>query len=889
MEIADFLSREGTIITDFEGNSQMFNDPGYAWFIMSGKVSFFLTTLTADGNAGIRKFLFETGTQTLFFGISPKESVQKYAIQTVVSMESVLIRIEIKRLAELLVYEQAAEQIIELTEGWLSNITGAAKLSLGNMKTLDFINNLIEREYLHNLVMESLAKLFLEQRKEEISRQEKRNENNKRLMNNAISQLSAINQKENKVALHEKSGDALFDVCRLIGKNMGFTIVLPTLSTEQELTLDDIARVSGIRTREVLLSGMWYKQDCGPILGFMEEDNRPVALIPSSPETYILHDPGKNSQRKVNREMAALIRNRGIVLFRPFPQKKISIGELLKFGLESCWKKDLLMIVFMGVFGGLLGTAVPLATGIVFNNIIPEGDKGALLQIAFILCASALAAMFFQLTRALATLRMEGKMDGSLQAAVWDRLLRLPVSFFKQYSAGELAMRAMGIGHIRIILSGTTLNTILSGIFSVFTFVVLIFYDAKLATVAAGLIILSILVMANLAFRKIKYEHQVLEISNKITGLMLQLIGSVSKFRVAGAENRAFSRWARDFTKQRKLTLRKETVANILAIYYSIFPVLAGMAIFYVQATAAKPLSASQFVGFYSAFVTFMLSMVSLADSIIGANLVIPLYKRAKAILETLPEDDETKINPGSLTGTVEVSHVSFRYQKDGPLVLRDVSFQIDEGDYIALVGTSGCGKSTLFRILLGFEQAETGKVYYNGQDLSKVDIRAVRRQLGVVLQNGQLMTGTIFSNIVGANQALTIEDAWEAAAMAGIDEEIREMPMGMHTIISEGATTISGGQKQRIMIARAIVNKPKIIFFDEATSALDNRTQTIVSQSLDMLKSTRIVIAHRLSTVINCNRIIVMDQGKIVESGTYQELMAKDGVFAGLARRQLA
>lgn len=922
MDIVDFFRREGSIITAVDGKLQILDDPSYAWFIVQGKASVFITALTTDGNPGIKNFLFDAGPDELLFGMTLEGDTQKMTIQAVNSMGSSLIRMEVSRLAELLEKEQTSKQTILLTERWLNKVMKAAKISFDGIKDVtekislfentlsggtysvgrslleisctdemvgveEYINNLGQREYIHNLIMNSLAALWSEQRQAELSRQQKRKDNDSRLMTNAISLLAALNQKEKKVGLLEKNCDALTDACRLVGQSMQITIMTPVISDEQELTLDDITRASRIRTREVLLSGEWYKQDSGPILGFMEEDGRPVAFIPESPGTYILHDPAQNSQRKVDQETASHIKDRGVVFFRPFEKKKIRLSELLSFGMKSCWKRDMLMIVLMGALGGLLGTAVPLSTGIVFDRIIPEGDKGALLQIALVLGASTLAAMLFQLTRALASLRLEGKMDGALQAAVWDRLLSLPVPFFKQYSAGELAMRAMGISQIRRILSGTTLNTILSGIFSIFTFVVLFYYDGKLAAVAAVLVTLSTLVMAHLAYRKVKYEHKVLEVSNRITGLMLQLIGSVTKFRVAGAENRAFSRWAYDFTQQRKLTLCRETVANVLAVYYSVFPVLSGMIIFYTQTTSATPMTASQFVGFYSAFMTFMFSMISLADSLIGANLVIPLYRRAKSILEALPEDDETKITPGVLTGTIEVSNVSFRYQADGPLVLQDVSFRIDEGDYVALVGTSGCGKSTLFRILLGFEKIENGKVYYNGQDLSKVDIRAVRKQLGVVLQNGQLMTGTIFSNIVGANLLLTIDDAWEAATMAGIEEDIREMPMGMHTIISEGAATISGGQKQRIMIARAIVNKPKIIFFDEATSALDNRTQAIVSQSMDTLKSTRIVIAHRLSTIMNCNKIIVMDQGKIVESGTYSELMEKDGVFATLAKRQ--
>jgi ATP-binding cassette subfamily C protein len=278
-----------------------------------------------------------------------------------------------------------------------------------------------------------------------------------------------------------------------------------------------------------------------------------------------------------------------------------------------------------------------------------------------------------------------------------------------------------------------------------------------------------------------------------------------------------------------------------------------------------------------------------MSNAFFSVSQIFPILEKIEPILDTKPEYDEYKSNPGNLTGSVEVSHVSFRYQEEDPLVLKDVSIKIREGEYVGLVGPSGSGKSSLLRVLLGFENPETGRVYYDGQDLTKVDIRAIRRQLGVVLQNGKLMSGDIFSNVVGANINLTLDDAKEAIRMAGLEEDINAMPMGMHTVINEGATTISGGQRQRLLIARAIANKPKIIFFDEATSALDNQTQAIVSESLDSLKATRIVIAHRLSTVMNCDRIIVLDKGAIVEEGSYAELMQLNGVFAELAKRQLA
>lgn len=902
MKVPDFFNREGTQVPIDGNKPQILDDASYVWMVGPGKIYVFLTTLTKDNMTGAKHFLFEAKQGDLLFGIKPEGFPDKKGFLASGLVGSTLMRLEVNQLRKL-IEEEASEEVKRLVGHWLKALDKVSKTDdISRVEIAateeklwhedEYLNDPLVMEDYHSQVLQSTTELWEKQNLAEKKRLQEKRRHDRRLMANAISRMASINQKEKTISLEEKSGDFLLDACRLVGQGMKIEIVSPPVNSsgsQSNTQIDDIARASRIRTREVALTGEWYKQDGGPILGYMEEDDRPVALIPASPSKYILHDFASGIKKLVDKETAAKIKHFGFVFYRPFDHKKITLRDLLSFGFQSSWKRDLVMIALMGVMGGVLGTAIPLATGIVFNSIIPAGEKGQLLQIAFFLGASALASMLFQFTRSLATLRMEGKMEGSLQASVWDRLLSLPVPFFAQFSAGELAMRAMGISQIRRILSGVTLNTILSSIFSVFTFALLFYYDIRLAGVAAVLVTLAILVMSSLGYRQVRYERKILEISNNISGMMLQIIGGITKFRVAGAESRAFHRWSKEFAEQRKLAFKRETLSNWLATFNAFFPILSSMAIFYTLTSSTGSLSPGQFIAFNSAFLSFMFSVVSLSESFISANIVIPLYQKAKPILETLPEYDDNKINPKTLTGAIEVSHVSFRYKEDGPAVLQDVSFQIDEGDYVALVGTSGCGKSTLLRVLLGFEKPETGKVYYNGQDLSKVDIRAVRKQLGVVLQNGQLMSGNIFSNIVGANPYLTIDDAWEAARMAGFEEDIKEMPMGMHTIISEGASTISGGQKQRLMIARAIIKKPKIIFFDEATSALDNTTQAIVSKSLDRLQATRVVIAHRLSTIINCNKIIVMDQGKIVESGTYQELIENKGVFADLVKRQLA
>ncbi|MGE4273579.1 MAG: NHLP bacteriocin export ABC transporter permease/ATPase subunit [Desulfitobacterium sp.] len=925
----EFVKQKGIRIP-LDGQKTFFlQDNRYIWLVEQGKAAVFLATMDDKLQAGTKTFLFEAYPGDWLFGVTPEGSPYKKGLLVSGLLGSSLLRIDIKELTELLSNRIKAveedgkglqgtsrdeQQVYEAISQWLHTLAKisrsekyseeeVAALSLGfsqdevasaaseAISEYEYITNDSLRAGYHSQVLQAANDTWDEKKDSEQKRLLEKSRSDQRLMTNAISKLAAITEKVETKALADQTGDPLLDACRLLGQTMKMKVIAPAeaLGNQRDLNLDDIARASRMRVREVALQGDWYTQDSGPLLGYMKEDHRPIALTPSTPTKYLLHDYTQGVTRPVDRETAKEIDVFGFVFYRPFAEKKITARDLLTLGRENSWSRDLLMIFLMGALGGILGTAIPLATGMIFNTIIPEGERGHLIQIAFFLGASALATMIFQFVRSLATLRMEGKMEGAIQAAIWDRLLSLPVPFFKQFPAGELAMRAMGISQIRKILSGVTLNTVLSSIFSVFTLALMFYYDRKLAGVATALVALDLIVMGFLGFRQVGYERKILDISNRISGMMLQLIGGITKFRVAGAEARAFYRWAERFSEQRQFVFKRRLLGNWQTTFHDIFPLLASMIVFYTLTAGHSPLSPGEFIGFNAAFVSFTLSMSSLAESIIGAYIVIPLYQRAKPILDTLPEYDETKVTPIPLRGSIEMDHISFRYKEDGPLVLKDVSCHIKEGDYVALVGTSGCGKSTLLRILLGFEKPETGKIYYDGQDLEKVDIRAIRKQLGVVLQNGQLMSGNIFTNIVGANPYLTIDDAWAAARMAGIDEDIQAMPMGMHTMISEGASTISGGQKQRLMIARAIVNQPKILFFDEATSALDNRTQAIVSQSLDRLKVTRIVIAHRLSTIINCNKIIVMDKGRIVESGTYDELMSKGGVFANLVHRQLA
>jgi ATP-binding cassette subfamily C protein len=699
----------------------------------------------------------------------------------------------------------------------------------------------------------------------------------------------------------EETADPLLAVCRMVGQAQGITI-RSRPETEGGVRQGDlltrICDASRVRARRVILREDWWRRDNGPLVGFRTIDEggaqagktkRPVALLPTSTRSYDLIDPVERTRTPVDAAVSETLSGDAWMFYPPLPERPVRKGDLLAMAVRER-RDDLGTILLMGLCGGLLALLVPVLTGQVFGNVIPGADRGQLVQITLALIVAALASASFQVTRSIAVLRLGGKMDGTVQSAVWDRLLSLPVSFFRRYTVGDLANRSMGIDAIRDMLTGNVLTSLLAAIFSVFSFALLFYYSWRLALLATALVAVLAGVTGFLTWLQLRHQRALLRMQGRMASLVFGLIHGISKLRVAGAEARAYARWAEGFAEQRRRTLSAQRAANLQASFNAIYALTTSMAIFAVAgfSTADTTLSLGEFLAFNAAFGQFLAAVLSMIGVLSSVLTMVPIYERLSPILETVPEVDESKAEPGELAGEIEFSHVSFRYQEDGPLILDDVSFRARPGEFIALVGPSGAGKSTCLRMVLGFEKPTSGSIYYDGQDLAALAIQSVRRQIGVVLQTGRPMAGSIFSNIIGS-ASLGIDDAWEAARMAGLEDDIKAMPMGMHTVISEGAETFSGGQKQRILIARAIVTRPRIVLFDEATSALDNRTQEIVSRSLERLKATRIVIAHRLSTIQNADRIYVMEGGRVVEDGTYDELIRRGGSFARLAERQIA
>lgn len=697
----------------------------------------------------------------------------------------------------------------------------------------------------------------------------------------------------------EDRRDPVVAACRLVGEHLGVEIQVPRAgeATKKKNRLALIASASRLRSRQVLLRGEWWKRDNGPLVGFRvipaadedgDDEHRPVALLPTSPRSYDLVDAVTRERLPVDAELASELTGEARMFYPPLPERPLTAKDLLAATVKA-GRKDLTMVMLMGAGGGILALLVPILTGKIFGEVIPGADRGQLLQMTLALVVGALAAAIFQITRSIAVLRLSGRVDGRVQAAVWDRLLALPVSFFRRFSVGDLTTRSLGVDRIRDMLTGNVLTSVLAAVFSIFSFLLLFYYSMYLALVASGLVLLLMAATGLVTWMQLRHQRRVHHLQGRLASLLLGALQGISKLKVGGAEKRVYGLWAERFAEQRQASIRARRMANAQTGFNAVYGILSPLVIFaFVGLSTRLDLSVGDFLAFNAAFVQFTTAALSMVGVFSSLLTIVPVYERLQPILEARPEVDSSKTEAGDLSGDLEFSHVSFRYQEDGPLILDDVSLRARPGEFIALVGPSGSGKSTCLRLILGFEEPESGSIYFDGQDLSSLSGESVRRQIGVVLQNGQPMVGDIFSNIVGSSN-LTLEDAWEAAEMAGLVDDIRDMPMGMHTVVSEGAGTFSGGQKQRLLIARAIVRRPRILLFDEATSALDNRTQDIVSRSLEALKATRVVVAHRLSTIQNADCIYVIDAGRVVESGTHRELLEQRGLFYRLAERQIA
>ena len=660
-------------------------------------------------------------------------------------------------------------------------------------------------------------------------------------------------------------------------------------------TLTEIMRASHIRIRTVLLTKNWFRSDCGPLIGRLSHEQRPVALLWRS-DRYELIDPTLGTSQFIDDNVELKLMPHAISVIRPLPSDRdLSFAQLLRFSLTR-YRRDLFAL-FCLWFGLLVIIWVaPGQTKPIVDDIIPNAKLNALGIMALVLTSVALGQSAFSLCQRLFVVRMQAGISSDAQMAVLDRVLRLPQRFLSTFSAGDLTHRVMAVTELSSDIGANALWGIL-GSTATLVSMAPYFLRSPLAWIPLTAIVVTILATLRIGRRIRKLASQVNKRESDLFGFAVQMVGGVSKLHVSQAAQRAFNHWASRYTEQMRLVSEMQRHQDRLRIINVSIATLALLALFHEAAVLLGTsieissglawMTIGKFLVFHSAFKFAMSESKSLSETMVNVldqwskrNLVEPL------LAEPL-ENDASKVDPGDLAGGFSVRGVSFRYRADGPLILNDVSIEARPGEFIAVVGPSGSGKSTLLRLLFGFEAPEAGSIYFDNQELGGIDAAVVRRQIGVVFPNGQINNGTVYENIA-LGRPLSFAEAWQAVRDAGLEQEVKALPMGLHTVLNEGATTFSGGQRQRLLIARALAGNPRILLFDEATSALDNRTQAHVSESLRRRNITRLVIAHRLSTIRDADRIYVIANGRVDQCGTFNELMAVEGHFQRMAKRQL-
>ena len=660
---------------------------------------------------------------------------------------------------------------------------------------------------------------------------------------------------------------------------------IPKGLKDHEAQLEYCLRPHGLMKRQILLEENWWRDAYGPVLAYTKADNEPVALLPDSITGYSFFDREKGRRVRLNKKTAALFGTDAYCFYRPFPRRKLGIPDLLAYMKNCLTMSDSVMILLGTLAVTGVGMLMPRITKALTGPVISGGRTDMLVGIAICMLCTAVSAQLIGAVSGMLSSRVQTKTSMGVQSAMMMRVMSLPANFFRKYSAGELTSRSSSVDQLCQLIMGMFVGTGLTSLASLL-YITQIFSFAPKLVVPSLLIILATVVFSLISsVVQIRISKKQMEHGARESGMTYAMISGVQKIKLAGAEKRFFARWLDLYSQGAELVYAPPTFIKINSVITTGIGLVSNIVLYFLAVRGG--LDQSDYYAFTAAYGAVMGAFSSLAGVALSVGQIKPILEMAEPFLSAEPETADSKETVSRISGSIELNNVYFRYSENSPYIVNDLSLRIRPGEYVAIVGRTGCGKSTLMRLLLGFEKPERGAVYYDGKDISCIDLASLRRKIGTVMQNGGLFQGDIYSNIVISAPHLTLDEAWEAAEVAGIADDIRAMPMGMQTLISEGQGGISGGQKQRIMIARAVAPKPKILMFDEATSALDNKTQKQVSEALDKMGCTRIVIAHRLSTIRHCDRILVLDGGRMIEEGSYEQLIRKNGRFAELVKRQ--
>ena len=686
---------------------------------------------------------------------------------------------------------------------------------------------------------------------------------------------------------------ALTDALEIIGRHEGIDFKIPARRgpSDTQIGLVDVLDASGVRARRIRFNDQrgWWRGDSNAILAFRGEDGQPVALLPGMFGRYREVDPVSKRSARVTAERAGALANEAWMFYRPLPAGKAKPADLLAIALHGS-AADLVRLVIAGLPGGLIKLAPAVALGFVANHVAASGSAGALYAVAVAVAGLGLLGAMLHLLQSTAMMRLEGRSASRVEAAFWDRLMRLPPSVLHRHPSGDLAMSGMTFQNLRDGLQGVVADSLLSVVFLLPVFAVIFFYDATLGIGALVFSLASLLLTVFLGLRQISPYGRMISAGRRVAGRLFQIVGGITKLRVENAEGSAFAIWARDYREQKRAELELGGLEGHSRAFGAALPYIAAGALLLAVVTLGdRDVPVGDFLVVYTVFIAFQSAVARLGESFGTVAATLPAFEQMRPLLSAEPETEVEGEPVDYLGGEVLFDRISFRYDPDGPLILDDVTIRARPGEFVAIAGESGAGKSTLFRLALGIDRPTAGAIYYDGRDLRHLNLKQVRRQIGAVPQSVGLHPQDLWDNVVSHHDGVATPDVWKAVGIAEMEEQIKAMPMGLMTMVGTSGAVLSGGESQRVTIARSVIGSPRIMMFDEATNWLDNESQAKVMQNLTALTSTRVVIAHRLSTLEQADRIYVLQAGKVVQSGSFKDLMEVDGVFRELVRRQVA
>ena len=686
---------------------------------------------------------------------------------------------------------------------------------------------------------------------------------------------------------------ALADALQIIGRHEGIDFKIPARlgPADSPVGLVDVLDASGVRARRVQFKTErnWWRGDSNAMLAFRAEDGQPVALLPGLFGSYREVDPVSKRSVRITADRANALGEQAWMFYRPLPSGSASPADLLRIALHGS-AADLARLVIAGIPGGLIKLLPAVALGFAANHITSGGSTGALYAVAVAVAGFGLLGALLHLLQSTALMRLEGRSASRVEAAFWDRLMRLPPRILHRHPAGDLAMSGMTFQNLRDGLQGVAADGLLSIIFLLPVLGVIFFYDATLGIVALVFSLASLLITVVLGLRQIAPYGRMIRAARRVSGQLFQIVGGISKLRVENAEGSAFAIWARDYREQKHAELELGALEGHLRAFGAALPFIAGGVLLVAMvALGDRTVPVGDFLVVYTVFIAFQSAIARLGESFGTIAATLPAFDQMRPLLAAVPETEADGQPVEYLGGEILFDHVSFRYDPDGPLILDDVTIHARPGEFVAIAGESGAGKSTLFRLALGIDRPTAGAVYYDGRDLKHLNLKQVRRKIGAVPQSVGLHPQDLWDNLVSHHEEVTSEEVWTATRIAQVEDEIKSMPMGLMTMVGTSGAVLSGGESQRVTIARSVIGRPRIMLFDEATNWLDNESQAEVMRNLTTLTSTRVVIAHRLSTLEQADRIYVLQAGRVVQSGSFNELMEVEGVFRELVKRQIA